>query len=298
MRPIRVLAVGVSTVPLRVGLVVALVLLSAMALLASGIGVHGALNRSLTDRVDAQLDEAARTWAVPRPASEQVPEDDRAQPRRFFEMRRTPAGAVYLELPGGSDPSDIPAATTATTDVPTTTGSANHTGAGWRVLTVTNEFGSTTIGLSLADNRETLSRLVYLEFAIGATALLTFGTLGHFVIRRSLRPLRAAERTATLEQIHHDAAAIEAAQAEVQRTEEKMRRFIADASHELRTPLTTIRGFAELYRLGGTQNPDLVMTRIEAEANRLSTLVDDLLTLARLDAEHPPIRDPRYHRTP
>ncbi|MBO0816872.1 MAG: HAMP domain-containing histidine kinase, partial [Actinobacteria bacterium] len=69
------------------------------------------------------------------------------------------------------------------------------------------------------------------------------------------------------------------------RSEHKVRQFAADASHELRTPLTTIRGYAELYRqgaLGPGELPD-AMRRIEQEARRMSTLVAELLELARLD---------------
>ncbi len=68
-------------------------------------------------------------------------------------------------------------------------------------------------------------------------------------------------------------------------SEQKVREFAADASHELRTPLTTIRGYAELYRqgaLGPEQLPN-AMRRIEQEAQRMSTLVAELLELARLD---------------
>ena len=74
------------------------------------------------------------------------------------------------------------------------------------------------------------------------------------------------------------------------RSEERMRRFVADASHELRTPLTTIRGFAELCRQGAVADHhelERVMQRIESEAARMGVLVEDLLTLARLDAERP-----------
>jgi len=69
-----------------------------------------------------------------------------------------------------------------------------------------------------------------------------------------------------------------------------MRRFITDASHELRTPLTSIRGFAELYRMGAVSDePDVqrVMGRIENESTRMGLLVDDLLLLARLDQQRP-----------
>lgn len=71
-----------------------------------------------------------------------------------------------------------------------------------------------------------------------------------------------------------------------QASEEKVRRFVADASHELRTPLASIRGYAELTRRGGAELPEDVrhsLTRIESEATRMTGLVEDLLLLARLD---------------
>jgi two-component system OmpR family sensor kinase len=79
------------------------------------------------------------------------------------------------------------------------------------------------------------------------------------------------------------------------RSEERMRRFVADASHELRTPLTTIRGFAELYRQRADSSPaeaERLMRRIEAESARMSLLVEDLLLLARMDQQRPVAHDP------
>jgi two-component system OmpR family sensor kinase len=73
-------------------------------------------------------------------------------------------------------------------------------------------------------------------------------------------------------------------------SEERLRRFIADASHELRTPLTSIRGYAELWRQGGLRDDaDLAeaMRRTEQEGARMGVLVDDMLLLARLDAGRP-----------
>jgi two-component system OmpR family sensor kinase len=74
------------------------------------------------------------------------------------------------------------------------------------------------------------------------------------------------------------------------RTIEQMRRFVGDASHELRTPLVSVRGYAELYRMGALQSREDVaqaMDRIEREAVRLGSLVSDLLALARLDESKP-----------
>jgi len=85
-------------------------------------------------------------------------------------------------------------------------------------------------------------------------------------------------------------ARIDRAFADRQRTVEQMRRFVGDASHELRTPLVSLRGYAELYRMGALQNPEDVaqaMDRIEREAIRMGGLVEDLLQLARLDEAKP-----------
>ena len=74
------------------------------------------------------------------------------------------------------------------------------------------------------------------------------------------------------------------------KTIEQMRRFVGDASHELRTPLVSVRGYAELYRMGALQTPEEVaqaMDRIEKEAIRMGGLVEDLLELARLDETKP-----------
>jgi two-component system, OmpR family, sensor kinase len=79
---------------------------------------------------------------------------------------------------------------------------------------------------------------------------------------------------------------LEQAFGEREASENRLRRFIADASHELRTPLASIRGYAELFRMGAARDPadvEKAMRRIEDEATRMGVLVDDLLMLARLD---------------
>jgi two-component system OmpR family sensor kinase len=88
---------------------------------------------------------------------------------------------------------------------------------------------------------------------------------------------------------------IESAFAERQESEDRLRRFVADASHELRTPLTSIRGYAELFRRGAATRPDdlaKAMHRIEDEAARMGVLVEELLLLARLDQGRPVERQP------
>ena len=88
---------------------------------------------------------------------------------------------------------------------------------------------------------------------------------------------------------------LEEAFAKRQESEDRLRRFLSDASHELRTPLASIRGYAELFRMGAAREPDEVekaMRRIEDEAARMGVLVEDLLALARLDELRDPLRLP------
>ncbi|MEA2496529.1 MAG: two-component system, OmpR family, sensor kinase, partial [Thermoleophilaceae bacterium] len=83
--------------------------------------------------------------------------------------------------------------------------------------------------------------------------------------------------------------------AERQASEDRLRRFLADASHELRTPLASIRGYAELFRLGAAEDPQTLessMRRIEDESRRMGELVEDMLTLARLDELRDTVREP------
>lgn len=333
------LSARVASVPLRIGLVIALLLLTASALIASGAAVTSALSQSLTQRTDEQLYDAARSWAQPRPMKQvrtndgsvqwvpadspgPMPRSVAEQPHRFFELHKSASGAVFFEVPGGGNASGVPDLSGQVGESPTTVGSADDSAVHWRVLTTSNEYGSTTIGLPLTDNRETVSRLIFFEIAIGIIALIALGVVGYLVIQRSLRPLREVEDTAAaiaggdlhrrvpvrgvdtevdhlarslnemLAQIQYGVAATEASEEAARRSEAKMRRFVADASHELRTPLTTIRGFAELYRQGASTDAGLVVGRIESEAERMGLLVEDLLLLARLDEKRPLERAP------
>jgi two-component system OmpR family sensor kinase len=144
----------------------------------------------------------------------------------------------------------------------------------------------------------------------GAVAILAAGlaVIIWWVDRLGIRPIievtRAAEDGAagrTDRRVEHPAQTTEAGRLgaafntmldERQASEDRQRRFVADASHELRTPLTTLRGYAALYESGGLIEPEQVdhaMQRIKGEAARMEALVDDLLTLAGLD-DHQPLQ--------
>jgi len=309
--------------PLRWTLVAALVLLAGVGLLASGIAVTSALQNSLLSRVDRDLEEAARTWARPDRPPPTPPLDapnSRRPPSPFYVQVVDADGRLLFVVNDESTAPDVPDEPTGR---PVTVGSAGDDGPHWRVMSTENASGAvTTVGMSLAEAEETVDRLVVLQTMIGAVVLVALAVAGGVVVRMSLRPLDEVERTAAaiaegdlservpegdprteigrlsvtfnamLGRIESAFAATAASEESARRSEEKMRRFVADASHELRTPLTTIRGFAELYRQGASTDTGMLMERIEREARRMGLLVEDLLMLARLDEQRPLDRSP------
>lgn len=180
------------------------------------------------------------------------------------------------------------------------------------------QIGTLIVAVPLTDVDDTLSRLRLIEGIVAGAVLLGLGFLSWWLVRRGLRPLErigetagaiaAGDLTRRVEPaedrtevgklglaLNSMLAQIEAAFEERRASEQRLRRFVADASHELRTPLTSIRGYAELFRRGAGSRPeDLAksMQRIEAEASRMGVLVDDLLLLARLDQGRPLEQEP------
>jgi two-component system OmpR family sensor kinase len=209
-----------------------------------------------------------------------------------------------------------------------TTGAIGGSSMRYRVLVDTHavtirngaqqEPGMLVIAIPLTDVDDTLSRLRLIELIVSGSVLVCLGFLSWWLVRRGLRPLErmgdtagaiaAGDLTRRVEPaesrteigrlglaLNSMLAQIEAAFEERRASEDRLRRFVADASHELRTPLTSIRGYSELFRRGAGARPeDLAksMQRIEAEASRMGVLVDDLLLLARLDQGRPLEREP------
>jgi two-component system, OmpR family, sensor kinase len=206
--------------------------------------------------------------------------------------------------------------------VPATSGDGR-----WRVvIDPTGDGDNVVVAASLRGIDSTTRQLRTIDLVVSLVVLALLAGAGAAIVRASLRPLVEIEQTARaiaagdltrrvpdrdprtevgrlgralntmLAQIEAAFSARAASEAGARRSEDRMRRFVADASHELRTPLTTIRGFAELYRQGAGQlDPaelDRLMRRIEDQAARMGLLVDDLLLLARLDQQRPLDRSP------
>jgi two-component system, OmpR family, sensor kinase len=307
-------------VPLRVGLVAATLVLVGCGLLASGIAVTSILRHSLTNRVDQTLLDASRSWAqAPRrlpPPPIEGPNPARP-PTDFYVRGIDPNGRVWMAVNDRAAEPLLPADNDVG-PVPVTVGSIDHSDVEWRAMTVRGLGGElTTVAIDLSDVQSTVRALIYAQVGIGMAVLLVLGVVGYAVVHRSLRPLVEVEQTAAaiaagqldrrvpqrdprtevgrlslalngmLAQIQRAVASSESSAAQARSSEDRMRRFITDASHELRTPLTTIRGFAELYRQGAAKDVEMLMNRIESESSRMGLLVEDLLLLARLDAQRP-----------
>ncbi len=199
--------------------------------------------------------------------------------------------------------------------------SAQAGGAPFRVLAVQRLDGDTLIlGISLADTNSTLHRLLLIEIAVALGALLTAALVGWWLVQVGLRPLRDVEDTAEaiaegkltervpgdnertevgrlartvnlmLNRIESAFAQRDRTEHELRRSEERLRRFVADASHELRTPVAAVSAYAELFERGASTRPEdlhRVVTGIRTETDRMSRLVSDLLLLARLDEGRP-----------
>jgi two-component system OmpR family sensor kinase len=202
---------------------------------------------------------------------------------------------------------------------PFTVGSTGGSSEQYRVLTGTvsigpdRNTGTLIVAIPLSEVARTTGRLLLVEAIVTLAVVFGLGFLSWWLVRRELRPLDEIGATAgaiaagDLSQrvpnedprteigrlsiaLNAMLAQIEQAFAERKASEDRLRRFLADASHELRTPLTSIRGYAELFRRGADRNEgDLAksMRRIEDESARMGIMVEDLLLLARLDQDRP-----------
>jgi two-component system OmpR family sensor kinase len=320
--------------PLRVRLVVALLTLVAVALGVTGLAATTQLRGYLIDQVDRDLTLGGPGPAVLTPPAGGDGESPFHSGRAEWVLYASPDVAQVTAAtstdPEASPPVVSRAAIRSATEGHPFTVKSRDGGTQWRVAVRPERLRGLgdvleVRAISLSDVGSTVSRLVLLELLVGLAVLVLLGGAGYVVVRRSLRPLVEVEHTAAaiaagdltqrvpesdphtevgrlsralngmLVQIESAFRAREASEVAARASEDKMRRFVADASHELRTPLTSIRGFAELYRQGAASEPaDVarVMRRVEDSAAQMGVLVDDLLLLARLDQQRPLERAP------
>lgn len=313
-------------VSLRTKLVALMAVLMMAGIVATAWATAQSTRAALVGQIDVDLrasyndlDSAMQT-AVARDRDSIAPAGGRTAD--FYAALYDPNGAAlfvkpaYGKLKDGPAVGDVtPAVVTQHKRAPFTVRGTEAGSRGWRVLVVpaSGDDSSVLVAWPLADTTENVERATASILLTGTLATMVMSLVGYAVTTRSFRPLRRVERTAAsiaqgdlsgrIEEFPIETevgrlsyslnamlAQIEAAFRAKAASETKMRRFIQDASHELRTPLVTIRGYSELYRHGGIpagEPLDQSMGRIEAEAKRMTQLVEDLLTLARLDEERP-----------
>jgi two-component system OmpR family sensor kinase len=197
------------------------------------------------------------------------------------------------------------------------------TGLGsYRIIVTRGQDGDLLItGLPLSSVEDTIERLLVIEAIVFGVSLLGVGVLGAASVRLALRPLdRVADTAAQVSYLPLSSGTVslpervpepspesevgvlstafnrmlehvESSLQQRQASEDRLRRFVADASHELRTPVAVIRGYAELALRtdsGLSSDTEQALNRITNESDRMGHLVDDLLMLARLDSGRPP----------
>ena len=313
---------------LRVRLLLSLAVIMAGAFLFAGVLLVQLTRASLVERVDIELRTlAANAGPIQRLADLAATDADAG--RRLAVLRLDRQGRVQRALPSGFaiDPDPLPdlpaypggvpaAAFGVIKQVPSVDGSMEY-----RVVLGQGRAGQVVaVAAPLTTVDDAQRALLRTLVVVGGIAMAVMLVLAWFVIRRGLLPLEriagAAEAITAGDLSHrtgvpHDRTEvgrlgiafdgmldqIEGAFAEQrsaleakEQSEDRLRRFVADASHELRTPLTAIRGYADLYRAGGLEDRpalDTALDRIGTESRRMGTLVDDLLLLARLDQGRP-----------
>jgi two-component system OmpR family sensor kinase len=318
---------------LRARLLLALGLLLAIALLVSGGLVIGLTRAELITQVDNDLLTATPADLATVPGAEGSPADPtgRRFALLVYEPNGALVETLPAGLPGSPDPlpalpnggiRSLPTDARTIVEMPSVDGSLSY-----RVRTLRGQLRLQPVVAVLAApmsgieaSIRVLTRTLVL---VGALVLAAMVIVGWFLIRHDLRPLETVTATAErisegdlsqrvgmpddgsevgrlghafdtmLDQIETAFDSQHQALVAKERSEGQLRQFVADASHELRTPLTAVRGYSELYRAGGLDEPEALeqaMTRIGSESRRMAALVEDLLLLARLDQGRP-LRD-------
>ncbi len=300
------------------------VLLLTAGLIVAGVGTMAVLRGFLQDEVDAKIVSAAsQLGAIEPTGSSTDPQCPVSQlPNELYlAVLDSNGGIVCSNRPAGSPRPEVESLDLKTVSQieDEVTLPSTEAGGQWRVgaYPATDSTGmdyyTVAIALDLKDTSVIVARLAAIFLFFGLTVVIVGGALTRLLVTSTFAPLRDVEATAARfaagdfnqrlsgavpntevgrlnASLNAMLSRIDRAFADRARTIDQMRRFVGDASHELRTPLVSVRGYAELYRMGALTTPEDVaqaMERIEKEAIRMGGLVEDLLELARLDETKP-----------
>jgi signal transduction histidine kinase len=309
---------------LRARLLLGVVVLAALGLAAADIATYTSLRSFLVSRTDTTLSEEHQAFEASGSGDEgHVP------PGVYSELRAANGRTVLTQLavfPFRGQPKPPAPLLPATIHVSVHpnegpdrtryfTVGAHNSSAQYRVRAAIEpelQGSMLIVAVSLHDVNSTLHRLFLVELLVTLAVLAALAALGLWIVRLGLRPLRAIETTAVAitagdlsRRVDHPdpqtevgrvGSALNTMLDQIEASDRRLRRFVADASHELRTPLAAVRAYAELFGRGAAERPEDLersMTGITREAERMTLLVDDLLLLARLDEgrplEHKPV---------
>ncbi len=313
---------------LRARLLVAMLVLVTAGLLAADVATYRFLSSFLIDRVDQQLSvlpDAAARELVPGPQGpDEAHEWVDLFPATYVAAVDAGGDVVREEVaPYGPDgapklPVALPGSSNGGSERRVFTVDARSGSETFRLLAVPVTGGTLVVAVPLGDVGDTLGRLLMIEVLVSVAVLAGLAALAWWLVRIGFRPLERIGQTAGAIAAGDLSRRVEPANPrtevgrlglalnamlsrieesfEVRRaSEERLRRFAADASHELRTPLTSVRGYAELFRRGAADDPEALrnaMRRIEEESVRMGDLVDELSLLARLDQGRALEREP------
>ena len=315
---------------LKARLLAVVVSLTALGLAVAGIATYAALHSFLFDRVDrtasASADAIVRSLERGRPGPGGLDAIGTANPGLYV---GSVLGGTVRWAAIGVRPGDTPlpqpdlsperAVAAAAAGDPITVDAVE---GGTRFRVRLEPFGDggqlLVVAAPLSDVDDTLHQLLLVEIVVAFSVLTAVLLLGLYFVRVGLRPLGRIEHTAAAiaggdlsQRVENDDSRtevgrlggalnamlgqIEEAFDERTASENRLRRFVADASHELRTPLAAVRAYAELFDRGARERPEdleRAMAGIQRESRRMGLLVDDLLLLARLDQGRPLERKP------
>ena len=304
---------------LRTQLVVVTSVLIALAIAVTSLVAISALRAQMVHQLDEEM-KASSSSLVSSVGTSQTRQDGAVGSYRVYVLDQH--GNVLYSIAGadqqaenepvltGWDSEKVKKYHETGTTVNSRTGSND-----WRIMPISLESStngqasSMVIALPLKQTNQVVALVGVLTFAFGLATLAAAIAMTWVIVTRTFEPLARVEQTAAKiaagdlsqriedynpsNEIGNLAISLNTMLAQIEssfnaqaKSEAKMRRFVGDASHELRTPLVSIRGYSELYRQGALPNDEAVATamgRIESESKRMGQLVEDLLTLARID---------------
>jgi len=278
-----------------------------LGLVVSGIGVMTVLRNYLITDTDTQISQTLKSVTLATTEN-----DETAAATQFVFAHLQSDGSQIRVNPRWSEfEPAIPQITSSNIgqyEKPFTVKKGNA--AAFRIAAMRlSDDSIAVLGIPLASINRLIAQLFTLFFVFGIAVVVVGAVLTRVLVGSTFSPLKQVEQTAAAiadgdfgqrlgyttpntevgrlnRSLNRMLNRIDGALADRARTIDQMRRFVGDASHELRTPLVSVRGYAELYRMGALQSREDVasaMDRIEREAIRLGALVSDLLALARLD---------------